>query len=204
MTRHRRGPRGDIHAADLLDSGEVILKDKGLRGLSLRAIAEGADVSPTVIYTYFSNLGDLRNCLGDRFLGRINLALLQSGEPREALSTFMGHVIDLFRAESGFVELLAAQPIFGPQALALNEALLDFFIGRVGHCPQNAASITYFLTEWLHGHILLQASETEPEPQFVAEISAEDFPLTREMFGSAPGQWALQTMVTAVTAVPNS
>lgn len=199
-TRHKRGPRGDIGPEDLLASGERILREKGLNGLSLRAVTSGAGITPTVLYTYFSDLGDLRNQLGDRFLESIDLSLLQSGKPHESLESFLDHVVSRFRAEPGFVELLAAQPIIGPHALALNEALLGFFTGRVGHSLQHAASATMLLTEWLHGHVLLLASGPGPDPQAVTEISKKDFPLTRAVLGQAPEKWAQQEVIAALTA----
>ncbi|MGO2612967.1 TetR/AcrR family transcriptional regulator [Corynebacterium flavescens] len=204
VTRNKRGPRGGIDAEVLLASGEKILRAKGLRGLSLRAVTAGAGITPTVLYTYFADLAQLRNQLGDRFLATIDLGLLFTGSPSQALNSFMDHVIERFQAEPGYVELLAAQPIVGPNSLALNEALLGFFIERVGHSAQRAASVTVLLTEWLHGHMLLMASDLGPGPPARDNIPAADFPLTREMLRQEPGDWALRALITAVTLSPQS
>lgn len=124
--------------------------------------------------------------------------------PSQALNSFMDHVIERFQAEPGYVELLAAQPIVGPNSLALNEALLRFFIERVGHSAQKAASVTVLLTEWLHGHMLLMTSGLGPEPPARDNIPAADFQLTRDMLNQEPGDWALRALITAVTLSPQA
>ncbi|QFG69035.1 TetR/AcrR family transcriptional regulator [Ornithinimicrobium pratense] len=155
----RRGPRGDVSADALARAAHGVLSSKGLSGLSLRAVARAAGVTPNVLYTYFADMGQLRNRLGDEFLGRLELDLLRTDPPREALRHFLRHVLAVFASSPGHVQALAAQRVVGPHSLALNEALLEFFEDVVGHPPAIAADVTIFLTEWVHGRMMLQPSD---------------------------------------------
>lgn len=182
QNRRRRGPRGDLSAELLLAAADRVLDAGGLRALSLRAVAREADVTPTALYTYFTDMADLRHRLGDRLLGRIDLDPLADAPGAAGLRQFLHHVLEVFSAAPGQVQILASQRILGPHALALNEALLTFFIDRVGHSPHAAAAATDLVTEWVHGTVLLAASNLEmPGP-----VSLADYPLTAAML-AAPG-----------------
>lgn len=164
----------------LLAAADRVLDAGGLRALSLRAVAREADVTPTALYTYFTDMADLRHRLGDRLLGRLDLGLLTALPAEQSLRQFLRHVLQLFAGAAGQVQILASQRILGPHALALNEALLTFFIDRVGHSPHAAAVATDLVTEWVHGTVLLAASNLEmPGP-----VSLAGYPLTAAMLAA--------------------
>lgn len=184
MDSRRRGPRGDISADLLLAAAERVLAARGLPGLSLRAVAREADVTPTAVYTYFADMADLRHRIGDRFLGTLDLDLLTSPPAAVGLEAFLRHVIDVFAQAPGHVQILASQRILGPHALAVNEALLTFFIDRVGHTSAGAAAATDLVTEWVHGTAMLSPSNLP----LTEEVSWPGFPRTTAMLtGTAPG-----------------
>ncbi len=165
-------------------------------------MTRGAGVTPNALYTYFSDMGDLRNRLGDDFLATLDLLMLRAGRPERALHTFLLHVLDVFSASPGHVQLLASQRIIGPHSLALNEALLDFFIDDVGHSPEKAASITLLLTEWVHGQVLLSPSDgpTGQAHSALSRIDLSDYPRTAAMLATKTDSSALEMLVRAVTS----
>ncbi len=200
--RRKRGPRGDISTETLLVAADRILDAGGPPTLSLRTVAREAGVTPTVLYTYFDDMFDLRNQLGDAFLGRIDLGLLQQSPAAKGLRALLDQVTDLFEHNLGHAALLSSQRIMGPHALALNEALLDFFIDEVGHSAGEAASITGFLTEWVHGRVQLAPSNpaTGGFLRALAHQDLESYPRTTEMLNhSTDGNWALDVAVRAFT-----
>ena len=141
-------------------------------------MAHEADVTPTAVYTYFADMADLRHRLGDRFLGTLNLELLAApAGATAALREFLRHVLDVFGRAPGQVQILASQRILGPHALGLNEALLTFFIDRVGHPPPAAAAATDLVTEWVHGTLLLSTSNVP----LTGDVSLVGYPRTAEM-----------------------
>ncbi len=165
-------------------------------------MTRGAGVTPNALYTYFSDMGDLRNRLGDDFLATLDLPLLRGGGPEGALRAFLLHALEVFSASPGHVQLLASQRIVGPHSLALNEALLDFFIADVGHSPERAASITLLLTEWVHGQALLSSADalTTPTHPAWAGIDLGDYPRTAAMLTTEADSSALEILVRAVTS----
>lgn len=158
MAGRRRGPRDDVSAERLLAAADQVLVANGCAGLTLRAIARAADVTPNAIYTYFDGLLALRNDLGDAFLGTLDLDLLTLGTPRQAFTTFVAHLRERFVTAPGYAELLASQPIAGPNAVDLNEALLEFLTGPGGHDLDQARELTLLITEWLHGTLSLMVN----------------------------------------------
>lgn len=180
-SRRRRGPRGDISADLLLSAAERVLGAGGLAALSLRAVAQEAGVTPTAVYTYFSDMADLRHRLADRFLGTLDLDLLTASPPAAALRAFLQHVLEVFGHAPGQVQILASQRVVGPDALRLNEALLNFFIDRVGHRPPEAAAATDLVTEWVHGSLLLSTSNLP----LTGDVSLAGYPRTAAMLTGA-------------------
>lgn len=204
--RRRRGPRGDIRAEDLLTAAEGVLRSGGPEGLSLRSVAREAGVTPTVLYTYFDDMADLRNRLGDDFLGRLDLALLRSHPPGAALRRFLYHLLAVFHDSPGHVALLASQRVAGPHSLALNEALLGFFVEAVGHTPERAAALTLFATEWVHGRLLLwpSAPVTEDFKRAMSRIDPAEFPRTTASLSAPVEDEGVELLVrTAVPAGPD-
>ena len=202
--RRRRGPRGDITADGLAAAATAVLATVGPEGLSLRAVAREAGVTPTAIYTYYDDMAALRNRVGDDFLGRLDLGLLRAGSPEQALHAFLDHGLALFANSPGSVALLASQRIAGPHSLALNEALLDFFVDRVGHDLPGAVAATALVVEWVHG-ASMSAPSAPVTSAFRAALSRVDparHPRTVEAFALPADESAvLELLVTAVTTV---
>lgn len=202
--RRRRGPRGDIGTEDFLDAADRILDRDGLAGLTLRALARQAGVTPTVLYTYFEDMAGLRNRIGDDFLGRLDLTLLHADQPREGLRRFLVHAFEVFDQAPGHVELLASQRIAGMYSLALSEALLGFFVEAAGHSPEQAAGTSRLVTEWVHGRMLL-APSNPVSAGFAAALNRLDlsaYPRTAQALDAAEDDSALDLLVGALTPEP--
>lgn len=180
MVRRQRGPRGDVDRARIVQAATRVVARDGAAGLSLRAVAAEADISPNAIYTYVADMRDLANSVADDYIGTWDLGVLRSAEPaRQAAARFVAHVWEQFVAHPGQADLLARYRIVGPNALALQEALLTFFTTRAGMGLKEAGSATYLLTTWLHGRALLRASDAEEIPPALLEgIELDDYPLT--------------------------
>ena len=203
--RRRRGPRGDITAATLISAAEEVLDARGPDGLTLRAVAEAADVTPNVLYTYFDGMADLRHRVADTFLGRIDLSPLDNPRPPAGLRTFLRLLLKALHDSPGQARLLSTQRVAGEHALALNEALLDFFIDRVGHSPRMAAGMTTLLTEWVHGRVLLSPSNpaTADFTTAMSRLHLEKYPRTTAMLSGAEGDEAMAQLI-RITTTPIS
>lgn len=183
----------------ILTAAERVLDEGGLGALTLRRIAAQAGVTPNAIYTYVPDMETLRNRIGDRFLGTLDLTPLDGIPDAASLETFLQGVLSRFRTAPARVEILATQRVIGPHALALNEALLRFF-DDAGLSQEAGWSATSFLTEWVHGAAALSASEAA-SPGFRAELEATDlgrYPRTAAMLGQVPTTDSLGVVVRAL------
>lgn len=176
-----------------------MLRSEGLAGLSLRAVAREAGIAPNAVYTYVASMADLRNALGDAFLARLDLGLLTSAGPEEALRRFLDHVLLTFAQSPPHVAILASQRLVGEGALALQEALLTFFEEQLGWALPRAADATMFLTEWVHGHVLLAPSNLPiPHPDALADVDLSRFPRTAAAFELPASSTAVDIPLRAV------
>ncbi len=199
-SKSRRGPRGDISAALLLDAAERVLAEAGVAGLSLRRVAREAGIAPNAVYTYFDDMADLSTALADSFLSRLDLTQLTVGGPEDALRGLLKSAMRLFTDSPHHVALLAAQRVAGPNAMNLNEALLDFFIERVGVETDLAVVSTGFITEWIHGYAALAPTDA-PTPAFERALSRLDltrWPRTVDMLGRQDQRISVDLLVRAV------
>jgi AcrR family transcriptional regulator len=201
--RARRGPRGDISRAGILTAADRVLRAEGLSGLSLRAVAREAGITPNAVYTYVASMAELRNALGDDFLIGLDLRLLRCEAPREALQRFLEHVLQVFAQSPHHVAILASQPVVGEGSLALHEALLTFFQERLDWDKTPAVEATMFLTEWVHGHVLLAPSnDLLPDPAVMMSVDAARFPRAASALGLPPRGSAVDLPLRAIFGTP--
>lgn len=175
-----------------------MLRAGGLDGLSLRAVAGEAGVAPNAVYTYVASMADLRNALGDAFLTGLDLGLLRSGDPQVSLHRFLDHVLQVFGQSPPHVEILASQRVLGQGSLALQEALLAFFEQQLGWSTARAADATMFLTEWVHGHVLLAHSNLPLDADTLLAVDLTDFPRTAVALGTPASSSAVDFPLRAI------
>lgn len=154
----RRGPRGDLSRATLVAAAARVLDRDGLSGLTQRAVARQVGATPTVLYTYFRDMDDLRHAVGDDFISTWPLDTLGGeGSPRARVHDFLAQALLICGGRPRQAELLASQAVVGPASLALNEALLHLLSDPV---PQGAGmglleahDVVGILTDWFFGHL---------------------------------------------------
>lgn len=145
-------------------------------------------------------MADLSTALADSFLSRLDLTQLTVGGPEDALRGLLKSAMRLFTDSPHHVALLAAQRVAGPNAMNLNEALLDFFIERVGVETDLAVASTGFITEWIHGYAALAPTDA-PTPAFERALSRLDltrWPRTVDMLGRQDQRISVDLLVRAV------
>lgn len=175
----KRGPRHDLGLDDFLDAAEELLADQPAESLSLRAIATAVGVSPNAVYSYVDSAEDLTQELADRFLARLDLAVLErEGCPHCRALDFVQHVRSRLADQPNLGGLVAAHRIIGPGAMALNEALLGFFAEVV---PAGLQSVAVdLLTTQVLGEALLGGGEGESSllTRRLARLDPAAFPRT--------------------------
>ncbi|GAA1377065.1 TetR/AcrR family transcriptional regulator [Luteococcus sanguinis] len=172
----RRGPRGDLSVALVLDAATLVLERDGLRTFSMRSVARELGVAPNALYTYAESREVLLELLADRALGELDRGSLASGATRADIVDFAELVLSQLIGRPALARLLFEEPIGGPASHGLNEALIAA-IHRCGPTIPVAARVAHALTALVFGHAMIEVGDSIrtrwPDPP-----DAEQHPLT--------------------------
>jgi TetR/AcrR family tetracycline transcriptional repressor len=172
----RRGPRRALSEDEILDAALALLDDGGADAASVRGIAARVGVAPNAVYTYFPDKAAVIKALVERLLGEVDQDVFadrtQPWRLRvESLALELRHRLT---AHPGAVPLMIGGPMNGPQALTLNERLLQL-LADAGLEPADAARASYLLIVYVFGSIALEIADVDvpgplpPEAQRVAD-----------------------------------
>jgi AcrR family transcriptional regulator len=190
--RRRRGPRRALTEDEILDAALSLLDDGGPDAASLRGIAARVGVAPNAVYTYFRNKDAVITALVERLLGEVDHDVFADRERpwRERVEALALELRERLSAHPGAVGLTVAGRLGGPNALALNERLLQL-LSDAGLDPHDAARASYLLIVYIFGSLAREVADVQqggslpPESERVAirqagfsSTPAEHFPLS--------------------------
>ena len=173
--QRRRGPRRALTEDEILDAALDLLDNGGPDAASVRGIAARVGVAPNAVYTYFPGKAAVIKALVERLLGEVDHDVFADRERpwRERVEALALELRERLSAHPGAVTLMIGGPMNGPNALALNERLLQL-LSDAGLDSTQAAQASYLLIVYVFGSIALevadehQAGPLPPEPERVA------------------------------------
>jgi AcrR family transcriptional regulator len=195
----RRGPRRALTEDEILDAALSLLDHGGPDAASVRGIAARVGVAPNAVYTYFPDKAAVLQALVERLLGEVDHdAFADRGRPwRERVEALAVELRARLSAHPGAVPLLVGGPMDGPNALALNERLLQL-LGDAGLTLTDAARASYLLMVYVIGSIALEVADVHqpgPLPPESERIAARGRALSAATDVQFPrGAAAAQTM----------
>jgi TetR/AcrR family tetracycline transcriptional repressor len=171
----RRGPRRALTEDEILDAALGLLDEGGRDAASVRGIAARVGVAPNAVYTYFPDKAAVVTALVERLLGGVDHDVFADRDRpwRERVEALAVELRSKLSAHPGAVGLVLGGPMDGPNALALNERLLQL-LADAGLDPTEAARASYLLIVYVLGSIALevadvhQAGPLPPEAERVA------------------------------------
>ena len=177
--RRRRGPRRALTEDEILDAALDLLDEGGPDAASVRGIGARVGVAPNAVYTYFPDKAAVIKGLVERLLGGVDHDVFADRERpwRQRVEALALELRAHLSAHPGAVPLMIGGPMNGPQALALNERLLQL-LADAGLNPTDAARASYLLIVYVFGSIALevadvhQAGPLPPESERVATRQA--------------------------------
>src|SRR3954470_23874423 len=190
--QRRRGPRRALTEDEILDAALELLDNGGSDAASVRGIAARVGVAPNAVYTYFPGKAAVIQALVERLLGEVDHDVFADRERpwRERVEALALELRDRLSAHPGAVALMIGGPMNGPNALALNERLLQL-LNDAGLDSTQAAQASYLLIAYVFGSIALEvaaghrAGSLPPESARVAgrqaafaRTPADRFPLS--------------------------
>lgn len=125
MSHHRTpGQRAGLNHARVLAAAQSLLAEKGLDGLTMRALARRLEVAPNALYSHVPHKTALVDELLDARLADVDTPGA-GGDPREGLHALMASTYRVLLAHPDLVPLyLARQGARGPHARHLGEVVL--------------------------------------------------------------------------------
>ena len=222
-TGRRPGPRRALSETEILDAALALLDEGGAQAASVRGIAARVGVSPNAVYTYFPDKAAVVKALVERLFGDVGEeALADLARPwRERIETLALALRTRLVAHPGAVPLMIGGPMDGPNALALNERLLEM-LAAAGLGDDDAARACYLLITYVFGSIALEVADVgrpgplEPEDRRVAArlassgaVPGDRFPRTAAASGTIAGyvsteqyRWGLHRVLDGVAGRP--
>lgn len=171
----RPGPRRSLTHAEILDAAFDLLEAKGFAAVSVRGVAGLLSITPTALYTYYPSKNALLRGMVEHLLARLDLGAGAGGDQVEVtdsttVATVRARLVrlalslrDLLAGHAGALGLIMSGPLDGPNAMRLNETLLESF-SAAGLELDDAARAAYTLQVYALGSIALESSERDIEP----------------------------------------
>jgi TetR/AcrR family tetracycline transcriptional repressor len=177
--RRRRGPRRALTEDEILDAAMSLLDEGGPDAASVRGIAARVGVAPNAVYTYFPDKAAVVRALVQRLLGEVDHDVFADrGRPwPERVEALALELRTRLSAHPGAVSLMTGGPLEGPNALALNERLLEL-LADAGLDRTEAARASYLLVVYVFGSITLEVADVHragplpPESERIATRQA--------------------------------
>ena len=219
--RRGRGPRRALTEDEILDAALSLLDDGGPDAASVRGIAARVGVAPNAVYTYFPDKAAVIKALVERLIGGVDHDVFADRERpwRERVEALSLELRAHLSAHPGAVPLMVGGPMDGPNALALNERLLEL-LADAGLDPTDAARASYLLVVYVFGSLALEVADVHrtgplpPESERVATrqaafsaTSTDGFPRSAEAAATMAGYisteqylWGLRRILDGITA----
>jgi len=170
----RPGPRRSFTHAEILDAAFDLLETKGFAAVSVRGVAGSLGITPTALYTYYPSKRALLRGMIEHLLARLDLGEAGGDEQAELpgattvdavrarLVRLVLSLRELLTGHTGALELIMSGPLDGPNAMRLNEALLESFTAA-GLGLDDAARAAHALQAFALGSIALESAEVDVE-----------------------------------------
>ena len=170
----RPGPRRSLTHPEILDAAFDLLETKGFAAVSVRGVAGSLGITPTALYTYYPSKRALLRGMIEHLLARLDLGEAGGDEQAELpgattvdavrarLVRLVLSLRELLTGHTGALELIMSGPLDGPNAMRLNEALLESFTAA-GLGLDDAARAAHALQAFALGSIALESAEVDVE-----------------------------------------
>jgi len=147
----------------ILAAAMALLARRGLRGMSLRAVATSLKIAPNALYRYFADHAQLEAAVGadvSRMLHAVLLKAKRADDPEKSIRAMAKAYLKFARENALLYEaLLIRRPASGDEAVAPRQLWL-FVVEQVGRlCGEaKAPEASVALWAFLHGMASLQSA----------------------------------------------
>lgn len=142
----RKGPARSIAVGKVVDAALAIADDRGLAGVTVRAVADRVGIAPMSVYTYVPGKPELLALMVDALYARMERPALSTRLWRVRITLIAETNRDLLVRHPWLTEVAAlSRPPLGPGVMAKYEHELSAFDGTGLTDIEVDASLTYLL-----------------------------------------------------------
>jgi AcrR family transcriptional regulator len=135
----------------VLAAAQELLAQRGLDGLTMRALAQRLGVSPNALYSHVESKTALIDAILDDVLAQVRAPDPDVGDPSAGLEAIMASTYDVLLAHPDLISLyLARHGARGPNAQRLGEIMLAL-LARAGVSGPRAIEARYVLIVYAIG-----------------------------------------------------
>lgn len=164
----RPGPRRSLTHAEILDVAFDLLEATGFDAVSVRGVAGALGITPTALYTYYPSKRALLRGMVEHLLARLDPGVGDGADASGAAAAdvdavrarLLGIALrlrELLTGHAGALGLIMSGPLDGPNAMRLNETLLESFT-VAGLGLDDAARAASALQAYALGSIALESA----------------------------------------------
>jgi TetR/AcrR family transcriptional regulator, tetracycline repressor protein len=203
----RPGPRRSLTHAEILDAAFDLLEAKGFAAVSVRGVAGSLGITPTALYTYYPSKNALLRGMVEHLLARLDVGRGfgddravgavgtdgadgtggADGTVATTIATVRARLLrlalslrELLAGHAGALGLIMSGPLDGPNAMRLNETLLESF-SAAGLALDDAARAAHTLQVYALGAIALESADHDLE----TDAASSDPPIVTDASGAA-------------------
>lgn len=148
-TRPRREARQPLSREQIVAAAVELADERGLEGLSTRAIAARLGIGATAMYWHVPSMDDLHELMFDAAMGELGLPTRASGDWRADLAVLAGLTHALFGRHPWLV-LLGIQPGIGPATRRYGEFGIAA-LAPLGLSREQAVSVLAMVNNYVFG-----------------------------------------------------
>ncbi len=167
------GQRAGLTRAHVLAAARDLLAERGLHGLTMRALADRLGVSPNALYSHVESKTALVDDLLDDVLAAVDAPALDAPDPIAGVHALMASTYRVLLAHADFVPLyLARQGARGPNAQHLGDVMLAL-LGRAGVTGTRAQEALHVLIVYTIGSAAF-ATRSPLAADEISTLASED------------------------------
>jgi TetR/AcrR family transcriptional regulator, tetracycline repressor protein len=160
MAKTRRSPKTSgsrsLTLDAILDESLRIVRDQGVTGLTMRAVAAGLGVTPMAVYYYVADKDDLLRLVVDKLYSSFGFLATQPDQDwQDSLREYLVTMWERSRRYPGLSTHIINQPGLGVTPERLEKGLA--FFDEVGFPPAEARLAWSFAVTYIHGRISVDA-----------------------------------------------
>ncbi|BDB44220.1 MULTISPECIES: TetR/AcrR family transcriptional regulator [Mycobacterium] len=199
-----RRRRRVISKGEILDAALTIVDREGLAALSMRRLAEAADIGVMTLYGFFESKDDLVSQLGTHAMGSIAPAPDPALSWRDQLKTELGKLRTALREHPGLIELLGFQDDEAPSADRQRDGLLGI-LRNAGIDDRTAVdglgSLVALTLGFAVGARARNIGLNDHAYERLGKLSPDDYPHLTAMAGEYAQHWSERAFEYGVNAV---